>query len=110
MLTTFHSVRLEQAEQSASVAKNVGRESPEDDEDEETFVSRFVSRLLNWILRGFLAKDKNVRYRSVFSVSEMILWLGPLEWVYLVLFSGDTSNSLAAWTFMNRSGKTLLSG
>lgn len=74
-------VRMEKAEVSVSVGKQAGQKPPEDDDDddEDTFVSRFVSRLLKWVLRGFLAKDKNVRYRSVFIISEMVLWLGELE-------------------------------
>ncbi len=71
---------MEKAEASISIGKHAGQKPPEDDDEEEdTFVSRFVSRILKWVLRGFLAKDKNVRYRSVFIVSEMVLWLGELE-------------------------------
>ncbi|KAF5357042.1 hypothetical protein D9756_006730 [Leucocoprinus leucothites] len=72
-------IRLEKADKSASVARHAERNSPDDEDEEETFVSRFVCRLLKWILRGFLAKDKNVRYRSVSAVAEMILWLGQLD-------------------------------
>ncbi|KXN87766.1 Condensin complex subunit 3 [Leucoagaricus sp. SymC.cos] len=65
--------------ESVSTGKNAERRPSEEDDDDDTFVSRFVARLLKWILRGFLAKDKSVRYRSVFAVSEMILWLGQLD-------------------------------
>jgi len=69
---------LERADKSASTARSTDKKTPEED-DEETFVSRFVCRFLKWILRGFPAKDKNVRYRSVSTVTEMILWFGQLE-------------------------------
>lgn len=91
MLNLYDVVRMEKAEASISTARHAEQTPPEDDEDEDTFVSRFVSRLLKWILRGFLAKDKNVRYRSVFTVSEMILWLGQLECVYFIIFPMNSS-------------------
>jgi len=69
---------LERTDLSASTAKYTNKSSPEED-DEETFVSRFVCRFLRWILRGFQAKDKNVRYRSVSTIAETILWFGQLE-------------------------------
>ncbi|XP_006463480.1 hypothetical protein AGABI2DRAFT_208301 [Agaricus bisporus var. bisporus H97] len=59
--------------------KRAAQMPPEVDEDEDTFVSRFVTRILKWVMQGFLAKDKNVRYRSLFIVSEMVLWLGELD-------------------------------
>ncbi|KAM6503310.1 Nuclear condensing complex subunit [Amanita muscaria] len=49
------------------------------DDDDDTLVSRFVSRLLKWFLQGFLAKNKIVRYRSVFIVSELISHLGEID-------------------------------
>ncbi|TFK34512.1 nuclear condensing complex subunit [Crucibulum laeve] len=48
-------------------------------EDDDTVASRFVSRLLKWLFQGFLAKNKNVRYRCVFIVSEMISHLGEID-------------------------------
>ncbi|KAG6887175.1 hypothetical protein C0992_000306, partial [Termitomyces sp. T32_za158] len=50
----------------------------EDDAD-DTITSRFVLRLLNWLLEGFLAKNKIVRYRCVCIVSEMISHLGEID-------------------------------
>ncbi|KAG6889138.1 hypothetical protein C0995_003498 [Termitomyces sp. Mi166 len=41
----------------------------EDDVD-DTIASRFVVRLLNWLLEGFLAKNKIVRYRCVSIVED----------------------------------------
>lgn len=79
MLKLCAIVRMEKAEASVSTGKHAEQKPLDDDDEQDTFVSRFVARLLEWVLRGFLAKDKNVRYRSVFIVSEMILWLGQLE-------------------------------
>lgn len=52
-----------------------------EDGDDENATTRFVSRLLNWLLQGFTAKNKNVRYRCVHIVSEMISHLGEIEQV-----------------------------
>jgi condensin complex subunit 3 len=49
------------------------------EEDEDTFASRFLSRLLDWLSQGFIAKNKTTRYRSVAIVSELIAHLGELE-------------------------------
>ncbi|TFK73394.1 hypothetical protein BDN72DRAFT_761779 [Pluteus cervinus] len=51
----------------------------DDEEEEETLATRFASRLLKWLIQGFGAKDKTVRYRSVFVVSDMITHLGELD-------------------------------
>jgi condensin complex subunit 3 len=51
------------------------------DEDDDNLASRFVSRLLKWLLQGFLTKNKIVRYRVVFIVSELISHLGEIEQV-----------------------------
>ena len=48
-------------------------------EDEETPASRFVAKLLSYMLKGFTAKDKNVRLRSVSIVAELVSHLGELE-------------------------------
>lgn len=53
-------------------------EQPSDD-DEDNLATRFVSRLLKWLIQGFMAKDKTIRYRSVHLVSEMISHLGEIE-------------------------------
>jgi condensin complex subunit 3 len=86
MLSTHLSaVRMEKADGSISAGKHAAQVPPDDDGDEDTFVSRFVTHLLKWIMQGFLARDKNVRYRSLFLVSEMVLWLGELEQVFTPL-------------------------
>ena len=51
------------------------------EDDDENATTRFVSRLLNWLLQGFIAKNKNVRYRCTHIVSEMISHLGEIEQV-----------------------------
>ena len=51
------------------------------EDDDESATTRFVSRLLNWLLQGFIAKNKNVRYRCTQIVSEMISHLGEIEQV-----------------------------
>ncbi|THV00743.1 hypothetical protein K435DRAFT_718742 [Dendrothele bispora CBS 962.96] len=48
-------------------------------EDEDTFISRFVSRLLQWLLQGFSAKNKLVRQRCVHLVSEMMSSIGEID-------------------------------
>ncbi|KAG8897239.1 hypothetical protein FRB99_008349, partial [Tulasnella sp. 403] len=50
----------------------------DEDEDEDTTASRFVSTLLKHLLRGFQAKDKNVRLRVVHCVAEMISSIGEI--------------------------------
>ncbi|KAG6812899.1 hypothetical protein H0H92_015634 [Tricholoma furcatifolium] len=50
-----------------------------EDDTEDTVASRFIGRLLNWLLEGFLAKNKVTRYRCVSIVSEMISYLGELD-------------------------------
>ncbi|KAG5353772.1 hypothetical protein C0989_002555 [Termitomyces sp. Mn162] len=49
------------------------------DEDDESTASRFTARLLQFFYKGFLAKDKNVRYRSLQSVAEMVNHLGLVD-------------------------------
>lgn len=57
-----------------------------DEEDEKEFEelggktpeARFIKTLLNYLLRGFLAKDKNVRYRVLQLVTEMTSHLGVI--------------------------------
>ncbi|KAF8069093.1 nuclear condensing complex subunit [Lyophyllum atratum] len=46
---------------------------------EDTIASRFVTRLLKWLLQGFVAKNKTPRYRTVCIVSEMISHLGEID-------------------------------
>jgi condensin complex subunit 3 len=52
-----------------------------DGDDDDTLASRFIARLLKWLFRGFLSKNKIVRFRSVSIVSEMISYLGEIEYV-----------------------------
>ncbi|TCD66080.1 hypothetical protein EIP91_001838 [Steccherinum ochraceum] len=49
------------------------------EEDEDTPASRFLARLLSHLLKGFTAKDKTVRHRSVSLVAELISHLGELD-------------------------------
>ena len=51
------------------------------DNDDESTATRFTYRLLKHFLKGFEAKDKNVRYRVVCFVAEVISHLGELECV-----------------------------
>jgi condensin complex subunit 3 len=60
------------------------KEEPANDDDEIT-ATRFTHRLLKHFLKGFQAKDKNVRYRVVCFVAEVISQLGELEYVLFVL-------------------------
>ena len=57
----------------------------DDDEEEDTAQSRFVLRLLRFLLKGCLAKDRVVRFRVVQCLSEMIAHLGEIEYVRPVL-------------------------
>lgn len=50
-----------------------------DDDAEESPTSRLVQHLLKYTMRGFAAKDKTVRYRSVQVIAELIFSLGELE-------------------------------
>ncbi|KAH9922432.1 nuclear condensing complex subunit [Fomitopsis serialis] len=54
-------------------------EKEEKGEEEETTASRFVSRVLRFLLSGCVAKDKNVRYRVVQCIAEMIAHLGEID-------------------------------
>ncbi|KAF5315625.1 hypothetical protein D9611_004773 [Ephemerocybe angulata] len=47
--------------------------------DDETFGTRLTSKLLRVLLPGFVAKDKNVRYRAMYALQEMVGYLGALE-------------------------------
>ncbi|KAG6903032.1 hypothetical protein C0995_007465 [Termitomyces sp. Mi166 len=49
------------------------------DEDDDTTASRFTARLLKFFFKGFLSKDKNVRYRILQSVAEMVSHLGLVD-------------------------------
>ncbi|KAJ8516410.1 hypothetical protein ONZ45_g6279 [Pleurotus djamor] len=54
-------------------------------DDTETRAFRFTTKLLRKLLEGFEAKDKNVRYRVLQFVTEMVAHLGELE--YVVVFN-----------------------
>ncbi|KAF9234460.1 nuclear condensing complex subunit [Melanogaster broomeanus] len=61
----------------------------DDDDDDDTTAARFVARLLKFLLKGFVAKDKIVRYRCVHILAEMVAHLGEIdEEVYKMLRSG----------------------
>lgn len=64
----------------ASVAEQ-RKNQPQDDNDEDTPTSRFTARLIRFLLKGFVAKDKTVRYRVVHLVAEMVACLGEIEYV-----------------------------
>ncbi|KAF8524376.1 nuclear condensing complex subunit [Hysterangium stoloniferum] len=59
--------------------EKAAEEKGDGDEDEDTTASRFVARLLKHLAKGFLAKDKNVRYRVLQIVAEMISHLGEID-------------------------------
>ncbi|KAG8732512.1 hypothetical protein FRC11_013075 [Ceratobasidium sp. 423] len=50
-----------------------------DEEDDDTPASRFVTYLLKYVLQGFMAKDKNVRYCCVHVSAEMVSGLGEID-------------------------------
>lgn len=52
-------------------------------EDEETPTSRFVACMLKHFLKGFQAKSKDVRFRCLDFVSNIVASLGELECMYL---------------------------
>lgn len=72
---------LEEKSKTASSSTSVLTSNNQEDDDDENATTRFVSRLLNWLLQGFTAKNKNVRYRCTHIVSEMISHLGEIEQV-----------------------------
>ncbi|KAL5523222.1 YCG1_1 [Sanghuangporus sanghuang] len=49
------------------------------EEDDETPTSRFVSRLIRYLLKGFEAKDKNVRFRVLQFVAEVSENMGEID-------------------------------
>ena len=50
-------------------------------EEEDSSSSRFITRLLRHLLKGFEAKSKDVRFRCLGFVSEIISNLGEMEYV-----------------------------
>lgn len=62
--------------------QSIEKQSPaDDDDDDDTPASRFVSQLIKYLLKGFEAKDKNVRFRVLQIVTDMISNLGEIECV-----------------------------
>ena len=59
------------------------------DDDDDTTATRFTRRLLKHFLKGFEAKDKNVRYRVVCFVAEVISQFGELEYAMFLLHHVD---------------------
>ena len=59
------------------------RKNQPQDDDDDTPTSRFTERLIRFLLKGFIAKDKTVRYRVVHLVAEMVASLGEIEYVSL---------------------------
>ncbi|KAI0801857.1 hypothetical protein BC629DRAFT_1438455 [Irpex lacteus] len=49
------------------------------DEEDDSTASRFVARLLKFLFRGSLAKDKTARFRTVQCIAEMVAHLGEIE-------------------------------
>jgi condensin complex subunit 3 len=66
------------------------------DDDDETTATRFTRRLLKHSLKGFEAKDKNVRYRVVCFVAEVISQFGELEYAVFLYYPVDYKRSLSA--------------
>ncbi|KAH0826785.1 hypothetical protein J3R83DRAFT_5201 [Lanmaoa asiatica] len=54
-------------------------EEENDDDDDDTTTARFVARLLKFLLKGFVAKDKIVRYRCVHMLTSMVAHLGEID-------------------------------
>ncbi|KAG1847661.1 nuclear condensing complex subunit [Suillus subalutaceus] len=60
-------------------ATEVKKEDDDDDDDDETTASRFVEKVLAFLLIGFEAKDKVARYRCVHFLAEMVAHLGEIS-------------------------------
>ncbi|TFY80499.1 hypothetical protein EWM64_g3513 [Hericium alpestre] len=60
-------------------AEEKAKQEEDEEEQEETTASRFTARLLKHLLKGFVAKDKNVRYRVVHFVAEMMASVGEMD-------------------------------
>ncbi|KAJ7767882.1 hypothetical protein DFH07DRAFT_1009259 [Mycena maculata] len=48
-------------------------------DDKDTLALVFVSAVLEWLIQGFVAKNKVARYQTVHFVAEMILYLGDID-------------------------------
>ncbi|KAL5480828.1 YCG1_1 [Sanghuangporus weigelae] len=62
----------------SSYVKFLNEKASDSDSDETPF-SRFVARLLKYFLKGFQAKSKDVRFRCLHFVSEIVSNLGELD-------------------------------
>ncbi|EAU89293.2 condensin subunit Cnd3 [Coprinopsis cinerea okayama7 len=51
----------------------------ESEEADDTTTSRFIARILGWLLEGFSAKNKIVRFRCLHVVSELISHIGEID-------------------------------
>ncbi|KAF8635423.1 hypothetical protein AX15_000413 [Amanita polypyramis BW_CC] len=67
------------AEEKAKASESASALAAIEEDDDDSLAIRFLSRLLKWLLQGFLAKNKTVRYRSIFIVSELISHLGEID-------------------------------
>ncbi|PPQ63212.1 hypothetical protein CVT24_005757 [Panaeolus cyanescens] len=54
-------------------------EEDEDEDEPETHATRFTARLLSFLREGISSKDKNVRYRVLQAIAEMISHMGGIE-------------------------------
>ena len=68
----------------SQAAEERAKQAEGEDNDDESTATRFTYRLLKHFLKGFQAKDKNVRYRVVCFVAEVISHLGELEYVFFL--------------------------
>jgi condensin complex subunit 3 len=64
-----------------------------DDQESDTPASRFIAHILKFLLKGFEAKDKNIRFRCVSAVAELIAHLGELEYASIFLFISQLTNA-----------------
>lgn len=65
----------------AAEGKDAEEDEDEDGDITDTTASRFTAKILNWLMSGFMTKDKNVRYRVLQTVAEMVSHLGEIEYV-----------------------------
>ncbi|KAF5378891.1 hypothetical protein D9615_006988 [Tricholomella constricta] len=63
----------------AAEEKNAEDTDGDDDDDDDTTASRFTARLLNFLFKGFSAKEKSVRFRVLQTVAEMVSHLGEVD-------------------------------
>ena len=48
-------------------------------DDTDSTSSRFLNRVLKYLMKGTTGKDKNVRYRVMALISEIIVYIGEIE-------------------------------